>query len=433
MTARPLVLVIAGMLALASHAAPPPAPPENLPAAMSRQVEDVVALKQKTTDAAAALRKWYETSLDTLKKNALAKGDLDAVLAVDGERQRMERDLTEQEKAGLPPASLQVRNQFDQARATQAAQEKSATLVLLRGYVAALDGLEKRLTQKGDIDAALATRKEKAAAAQQLSNATPLPGDLLAAEGPKPAAPPATPATGPRPPVATPPATPPLLASRTTPAPGGLFKGPAPAFKVAAELKAKGTIKEPLPDAIAFDAPKGDGRHGAKGVLIKNDQETGKFGSTWTFSYARSQSAGIMQIVHPHGRGQVIISVKTKDVSLATPTSWSQVSWNGTGDPKKLKMTREAAQIFPLKDDQQYNVVSALSPTGNYTLTIDKKVVATGRAGTASPIQLGEGFTGPDLPTKTSPGNAILIAGPRDGGVNDCRDITFQAFAPEPH
>src|SRR4051812_25686359 len=106
MPARPLFLFVAAFLACAAHAAPVAAPPETLPAAMSRQVEDVVALKQKTDDGAAALRKWYEGALDLLKKNALAKGDLDAVLATDIERERMDRDLTDQEKAQLPPASL---------------------------------------------------------------------------------------------------------------------------------------------------------------------------------------------------------------------------------------------------------------------------------------------------------------------------------------
>jgi hypothetical protein len=329
----------------------------------------------------------------------------------------------------LPPASLQVRNQFDQARAAQAAQEKAGHSALLRGYVATLETLEKRLTQKGEIDGALATRKERSAAAQQLSTATPLPGNVAALESPKPATTPAAPRTT----AATPPAaTPPLLASRSTAMSGGLIKGAAPLLKVASELKAKGTIKEPLPEAIPFDAPKGDGRGGARGVLLKNDPETGKNGTTWSFTYLRSQSAELVQIVHPHGRGQVVVSLKGKEVTVATPTAWSQVNWRGTGDPKKVKMTRAAAEIFPLKDDQQYNVVSALSPTGSYTLTIDKKVVATGHPGTAAPMELGEGFTGPALPTKLSAGYAVLIVGPRDSGANDCRDITFQASAPEP-
>jgi len=81
---------------------------------LSRQVEDVLALKQKTDDAAAALRKWYESALDVLKKNAQAKATSTRRSpppwsGADG------RDLTNQEKANLPLASLQVRNQFDQA------------------------------------------------------------------------------------------------------------------------------------------------------------------------------------------------------------------------------------------------------------------------------------------------------------------------------
>ena len=49
-------------------------------------------------------------------------------------------------------------------------------------------------------------------------------------------------------------------------------------------------------------------------MLIKNDPETGKNGTTWSFTYARSQSAQMMQIVHPHGRGQVVISARNEGV-----------------------------------------------------------------------------------------------------------------------
>jgi hypothetical protein len=215
------------------------------------------------------------------------------------------------------------------------------------------------------------------------------------------------------------------------PSVGGLSKGPPPVIKVASELKAKGTIKDPAPEAITFDGPPGNGRGGSRGVLLKNDPETGKYGSTWSFTYTRSQSAQIMQLVHPHGRGQVVVNLRTNDVTVATATAWSQVGWGGTGDPKKVKMTRAAGEIFPLKDDQAYKVVSALSPTGSYTLTIDSKVVATGRPGTAPPLALGIGFSS-TVPDKLSQGNAMLIVGPRDGGANDCRDITFQGSAPEP-
>jgi len=58
-------------------------------------------------------------------------------------------------------------------------------------------------------------------------------------------------------------------------------------------------------------------------------------------------------------------------------------------------------------------------------------VVATGRAGTASPVELGVGFADP-APPKLAPGNALLFVGPIDSGPNLCRDITFQASASEP-
>lgn len=418
MSVRPLSLVVAGLLALAAQAsAAEPRPlPESLPVAINRQLDDVVALKAKTDEAAAALRAWYNMALDLLRKNALGKGDLDAVLAADSERERIGRDLTEQEKNSLPLASLQVRTQYDQARANQATQEKVATAALLRAYLATLESLEKRLTQQGDIDAALATRKERTAAAQQLSSTLPLPGDVLAAEPPKPG-----PAASPRPV-----ATPALLASRTTPTFGK--GGAAPVFQVATEVKAKAPIENPGPESIGFNGPDGDGRRASRGVLLKNVPDTGNNGTTWAFKYTRSASAQIVQIVHPHGKGHVVVNLRTAEVTVSTPTNWGEST---KGDPKKVKMLREAGSIFPLQDNQTYHVVSAISGTGGFTLTIDSKVVATGRAGNASAVALGAGFADP-APPRLAPGNSMLLVGPIDNGVNSCRDITFQASAAEP-
>jgi len=115
-----------------------------------------------------------------------------------------------------------------------------------------------------------------------------------------------------------------------------------------------------------------------------------------------------------------VINLRKSDVSIATPSTWSQA---GKGDPKKVKILREAASIFPLKDDQAYNVVSALSPAGGFTLTIDSKVVATGRAGTASPVELGVGFADPRR-RNSRPATPSCLSAPIDSGR------TFAATSP---
>jgi hypothetical protein len=433
MTARPLALIVAGFLALAVSAAPPPAAPETLPAAMSRQLEDVVALKKKTDEAIAALRNWYESALDILKKNALAKGDLDAVLAADTERERMDRDLTADEKSKLPPQSLQVRNQYDQARAAQGAQEKSAYLVLLRGYVTTLEGLEKRLTQQGDIDGAIATRKERAAAAQQLSNGTLLPGDLLAAQPPKPGATPAPPL-----PVAGTPVPPPTGRTPPEPAPIGMPLGAA--IEVASEMKPRSEVQDVAKEAMVFEGPGGNGRRYSKGVLLKNDSLTGKNGSTWALKYTRGGGAQGLQIIHPHGSGQMICHLHRDAVGISTPALWTESGY-GKGDVSRIVKKKAFEEFFPLKDAEEYQVVSKLDGQGAYELTINGKIVATARVNKTSPLSLEMNpgvkspgvqiwgtphFTGNDFPLEWAAGYAAVLLGPMEAGEqNLCREVRF--------
>jgi hypothetical protein len=430
MSARPFRLALVGLLALLVHAtAADPAPPENLPAAQSRQVEDVIALKKKTDDAAIALRKWYESALDVMKKNALAKGDLDAVLATDLERQRMSRDLTNQEKANLPLASLQVRNQFDQARVAQAAQEKTATAALLRGYVATLEALEKRVTQKGDIDAALAIRKERTAAAQQLSNATPLPGDLLAAESPKPGA---TPAPSAATPVATPAATP-----ASAKPPSGLSGAPgAPVLDVCPELNAFAYVETKLKNLVSFQIPPGGPVQSSKprGVFLKNEPATGRSGTTWSFSIKRKAPDGGALIVHPLGNGHIAIHLRQEGLFVLSPTDFAKTPGEG-GDVSKIKLTPAGTALFPL-GSKEYKVVSQLSASGRYTISVDGAIIGTATFAAGPGLVMTKdckGEHGADLPLRWHAGAAGLIAGGAErGGACGCKAVTFQASAPEP-
>jgi hypothetical protein len=141
-----------------------------------------------------------------VKKDATGKGDLDGVIATDKERERMDRDLTADEKSQLPIALRAVRGQYDQARAQQAAQHNARIAASLHSYSATLEGLEKILTRKGDIDGAIAVRKERAKliespapladpAAPKVSSSVPPPAEAPAA--------PETPKDGPASPVAS--------------------------------------------------------------------------------------------------------------------------------------------------------------------------------------------------------------------------------------
>jgi hypothetical protein len=121
----------------------------------------------------------------------------------------VERDLTPEEKAKLPPALRPVRAQLDQARLQRAAQQRAAGTAALKAYLASLEALEKRLTQKLDLEGAIAVRKERAAAAELLSAGEPAPAPAPVNPAlPPPAATPRPPATAARPGFATPVPTP---------------------------------------------------------------------------------------------------------------------------------------------------------------------------------------------------------------------------------
>jgi hypothetical protein len=385
--------------------AAPPAPPEDLPAAIQRQVAARETLKAQAEEAQAALRKWYEGALDLLKKDSATKGDLDAVIATDTERGRMERDLTPEEKAALPKLLRDVRGQYDQARAQQADRQKAAVGASLREYMATLEGLEKRFTQKLDLDAAIAVRKERAAAGAELSGA--------------PATAPAT---------ATPAPAPPQPAGAVLP-PAGSGKA-APVLQVGSELKAWGRLASPAREAISFECPGGPGR-GGRAVVLKNDPTTGRNGSTWTVDYTRTGEATSLQFVHPYREGQVVVTMRKTGLDIDTKGDWTEHGWWGY-DRKRIKKTQEGAALFPLQDEHKYEVVSQLGATGDYVIKIDGKVAGTAQVSSAS------GLTFPQvveaLPKNWPNGAAALLVGPVVGDAkvnkNVCEKLTFQASAP---
>jgi hypothetical protein len=202
MTMRSLTFAIAGLFTVLAQAALTPPPPEDLPTAVQRQLESREAIQKKADEAQAALRAWYQAALDAVKKDALSKGDLDGVVAADTERDRTERDLTEQEKNSLPKVSRAVRDKYDEARALQAKQFNGAVTASLQAYAAALESLEKRLTQQGKLEDAIATRVERSKVSGLLAGGGARAPAPEAAPRPGPPSPAATPAPKPQPAVA---------------------------------------------------------------------------------------------------------------------------------------------------------------------------------------------------------------------------------------
>jgi hypothetical protein len=242
-------------------------------------------------------------------------------------------------------------------------------------------------------------------------------------------------------PVASNPPTPPPAVERPPLVPPPTTVSSAP-IAVASEIKAKGAVKEPGPNVLPFNAPKGNGRSGAIGLLVKNPPAASRTGSEWAFNYKRAGTAYPLQIIHPHGRGQFIVHINKDNVGASTPEHWYEVGFLG-GDTKRIKMSRVSSSIFPLVDDTDYAVVSRVSPTGAFELSINGQVVATGRATGAEPLSLeipegksfsgsGRGaleFKGESLPLKWEAGYAGIIVGPVDNGTHVCRDVRYTPAA----
>lgn len=208
---------------------------------------------------------------------------------------------------------------------------------------------------------------------------------------------------------------------------------------VAQKVRAKGSVDGAAEGVIAFDGPPGDGRRGAKGILVRPAGDLD--GSTWSFVYTRGGSARGLQIIHPRGTGQAIIHVNKESIGLSRPGEWRAVGY-GSGDTDAFKTERAFEETFPLQDGKEYRIVSRMNGNGSYEIHIDDRLVARANVGRASPLDFeipedqrfpgssghdklifhGEGF-----PLQWEANMAGLLLGPLDSGVHVCRDVQFGA------
>jgi hypothetical protein len=379
------------------------------------------------------LKQQYVASLEAAVTKASGAGDLDGSVALRNEQKRFA-------DASLLPGSNPFPAQDDAADAAPVKQLRAAIRpqltrlekddatrlkALHAKYDQVLAQAQTQLTQRQRFDDALLVKAKR---------------DEVTAAWLTPAAAPAAGAQNPAIPVTkvTKPAVPlPPPAIPKTPAPA-LTAGSSRVIEVAAEIKAKSETKDVAEGAITFDGPPGDGRRGAKGVLLINDPLTGKNGSTWSCNYSRQGTGRGLFIIHPHGRGQMISHILNGGVGISTPDAWTEVGYGG-GDIKRVKKARGFDDVFPLKDGEVYQVVSKLDGEGGYELTINGKIMATARVAATSPLSLemkpdmkfpgsGRGtmeFKGYDLPLRWAAGYAAVLLGPLENGENVCREVRF--------
>lgn len=217
---------------------------------------------------------------------------------------------------------------------------------------------------------------------------------------------------------------------------------------VATTLEGKRGAAGANPLAIVFDAPRGDGRGGAKGVLVCGGPEWAKLGSRWSFTYARGGSAFGLQIIHPFQNGQVIVHLKREGVGISGPRAWTEAGYGG-GDRAALRPTEAFKKLFPLAEDKPYRVVSTLLPDGAYEMKVEDEAVVSGQVRAAQPLsfEIKEGqqfpgasgwgkleFQGAGFITEWRRGFCGVVVEPLDDGQNTVSGLRFtpSILKPEP-
>jgi hypothetical protein len=367
----------------------------------------------------AKLNTAYQTSLTRELNNAKSAGDLEGAVAIDAEIKR----LSNQE--ALPAGDDAIGEPLKKLRAIyrgELAKLEAQRLMnearVRAPFEAKLKELEVALTKAGRLEEAVAALEyRKGLASPPAKPLAPITAPI--AKATTPAAPkPATPIVSP--PVPT---TEPLAPTLQAGAEGIL---------VAGEIRAKAQGKDIAPGVIFFEAPKGDGRRSPKGVLLKNSAGTAKSGSTWTFKWTRSLSGQHVQIIHPAGKGHLIVQIGPNGVEIKSPSVWQDAGWRG-GDKKNLRLSSDFDKIFPIKDDIEYDVLSRVSGSGSLELFLNGTQVCSGRVGREEPLMIqkegepGNVFISEELPTQWEPDWAAVIIGPVDSGVSMARELRFHA------
>jgi len=209
--------------------------------------------------------------------------------------------------------------------------------------------------------------------------------------------------------------------------------------RIASRLQAKRGAVGRHDLAVVFDAPKGDGRRGAKGVVVNSGMLWEKLGTRWALRYARGGSAYGLQVIHPFKEGQVIIRITKSNVAAATPRAWTQVGYHG-GYFRRLTSTDAFKDEFPLEEDKFAAIVSTLRPDGSYELAVNGHVVAQGKFSAAKPLsfEIKKGarfpgasgwakleFKGNDFPEQWGAGYAGILVEPLDNGQNTVTNLRF--------
>jgi hypothetical protein len=121
------------------------------------------AATEESEKATAALQTSYLGALKQLLSERSSAGDLDTVIAVKAEQDRITANVQPiaEEVQGMPPALRKLRTTYDTAAKRNADDTARRMDLANRGYLANLEALQKSLTSGGNLEQALVVRAEK--------------------------------------------------------------------------------------------------------------------------------------------------------------------------------------------------------------------------------------------------------------------------------
>jgi len=136
-------------------------------------------------------------------------------------------------------------------------------------------------------------------------------------------------------------------------------------------MDAKQMPKDFQVEAMKFTGPSGDGR---RGFVVQTKDLIKGTGTRLAFDFQRDASGFNFQVIHPFEQGHVIVSVHS-GVSIHRGGAWGDIGWGNPGTSDKVVLSADAADILPLKADTAHKVISQLSASGEYQLSIDGKSI----------------------------------------------------------
>ena len=127
---------------------------------------------------------------------------------------------------------------------------------------------------------------------------------------------------------------------------------------------------------MAFKGPNINGQTGCNGFVLSAPAGWERNGTIWKFRYERSDSASGVVLIHPHGKGQVLVLIHQERLAVFTGGPWPgqslEQAFSWFSDMPVTK-TNKFKFVFPLDASKSHEVTSELWGDDLYNLTIDGK------------------------------------------------------------